>query len=133
VIKFDQQFGSKHHLFFRHGSNDCTQMASDNSNAIVGPGARFLARKRLNDAYVLIGSASSRREPWQMRVSFARYLDQDHGDQNQGYDPTKLGFPRHWRRRFREGHSRAVCHLRLPDARQYPTGSITNWCRSSRT
>jgi hypothetical protein len=60
------------------------------------------------------------------RVSFAR-LDQDRGDQNKGYDLTKLGFPASWRHRFREGHS-SVC-IAISDYQtlgQYPTGSITN-------
>ena len=40
VIKLDQQIGENNHLFFRHASNDRTQMAYDNSNAIIGPGAQ---------------------------------------------------------------------------------------------
>src|SRR5947209_1223135 len=74
VIKFDQQFGSRHHLFFRHGSNDRTQMAFDNSNAIVGPGARgSLPEKRINDAYVLdwVGVMTPRTVA-NVRVSCAR-------------------------------------------------------------
>src|SRR5262249_25303632 len=53
VFKFDQNFGSSHHLFFRQGSNDRTEMRG--TNGIVGKvGADGpLPLKRVNDAYVL--------------------------------------------------------------------------------
>src|SRR6185436_10755896 len=129
VIKFDQQFGSKHHLFFRHGSNDRTQMAFDNSNAIVGPGARgSLPEKRLNDAYVLdwVGIITPRTVA-NVRVSFSRYLDQDRGDQNQGYDLTKLGFPASLASQIPGGPFFGVYAISdYQTLGQYPTGSITN-------
>jgi hypothetical protein len=129
VIKFDQQFGSKHHLFFRHGSNDRTQMAFDNSNAIVGPGARgSLPEKRINDAYVLdwVGIMTPRTVA-NVRISFARYLDQDRGDQNQGFDPAKLGFPTSLTSQLPGGAFFGVYAISdYQTLGQYPTGSITN-------
>ncbi len=129
VIKFDQQFGSKHHLFFRHGSNDRTQMAFDNSNSIIGPGARgSLPEKRVNDAYVLdwVGIVTPRTVA-NMRVSFARYLDQDRADQNQGYDLTKLGFPSSLAAQIPGGPFFGVYGISdYQTLGQYPTGSITN-------
>src|SRR5262245_4471931 len=129
VIKFDQQFGSKHHLFFRHGSNDRTQMAFDNSNAIVGPGARgSLPEKRVNDAYVLdwVGVMTPRTVA-NVRISFARYLDQDRGDQNVGFDMTKLGFPASLVSQLLGGPYFGVYGISdYQTLGQYPTGTITN-------
>ena len=129
VIKFDQQFGSKHHLFFRHGSNDRTQMAFDNSNAIVGPGARgSLPEKRINDAYVLdwVGVMTPRTVA-NVRISFARYLDQDRGDQNQGFDMSKLGFPASLVGQLPGGPFFGVYAISdYQTLGQYPTGTITN-------
>jgi len=129
VIKFDQQFGSRHHLFFRHGSNDRTQMAFDNSNAIVGPGARgSLPEKRINDAYVLdwVGVVTPTTVA-NVRISFARYLDQDRGDQNLGFDMSKLGFPASLVGQLPGGPFFGVYAISdYQTLGQYPTGTITN-------
>src|SRR3954465_10603747 len=129
VIKFDQQFGSKHHMFFRHGSNDRTQRAFDNSNAIIGPGARgSLPEKRINDAYALdwVGVMTPRTVA-NVRVSFARYLEQDRGDQNQGFDMTKLGFPTSMVSQLPGGPYFGVYAISdYQTLGQYPSGSITN-------
>jgi hypothetical protein len=129
VIKFDQQFGSKHHMFFRHGSNDRTQRAFDDSNAIVGPGARgSLPEKRINDAYVLdwVGVLTPRTVA-NARVSFARYLEQDRSDQNQGYDMTQLGFPPSLVSQLPGGPFFGVYNITdYQTLGRYPSGSITN-------
>jgi len=93
VIKFDQNFGDKNHVFFRHASNDRTEIRP--TNGVKGPGADGqLPLKRVNDAYVvdwvrtvtatLIGNA---------RFSFARYIEGSRGDPDNGFSPTQLGFP----------------------------------------
>ena len=104
-------------------------MAFDNSNAIIGPGARgSLPEKRINDAYVLdwVGIMTPRTVA-NVRVSFARYLDQDRGDQNEGFDMTKLGFPSSLVSQLPGGPFFGVYAISdYQTLGQYPTGSITN-------
>jgi hypothetical protein len=130
TVKLDQQLGSKHHLFFRAGSNDRTQMAfDDGSNAIIGPGARgSLPEKRINDAYVLdwVGVLTPRTVA-NVRVSFARYLEQDRSDQNEGFDLTKLGFPASLASQIPGGPFFGVYNITdYQNLGRYPSGSITN-------
>jgi hypothetical protein len=60
-------------------------------------------------------------------VSFARYLEQDRGDQNQGFDMTKLGFPASLVSQLPGGPFFGVYTINdYQTLGQYPTGSITN-------
>jgi hypothetical protein len=93
VLKFDQQLGDKHHLFFREASNDRTEHR--NTNGVLGLGWQGPGPlKRLNDAYVLdwVGAV---RPTFLLggRVSFARYVEGSRGDPNIGTSPTVNGFP----------------------------------------
>ena len=93
VIKLDQNFGDKHHVFFRHASNDRTELRS--FNGVNGPGADGqLPLKRVNDAYVLdwVGTLNPTTIA-NARISFARYIEGSRGDPDNGFSPTKLGFP----------------------------------------
>ena len=49
-----------------------------------------------------------------------RYLEQDRGDQNQGFDMSKLGFPPSLVSQLPGGRSLACTHHRLSDARPVP-------------
>src|ERR1051326_2022085 len=52
AIKIDHNFGERHHMFFRHASNDRTEMRP--TNGVKGPGADGqLPLKRVNDAYAI--------------------------------------------------------------------------------
>ena len=94
VIKFDQNFGSNHHLFFRHASNDRTEMRSTNGLLGVGEDGP-LPLKRVNDAYVLDWVGTLRPTLIaNFRVSFNRYLDPSYGHGNEGFDLSTLGFPK---------------------------------------
>src|SRR5205814_680620 len=54
VIKIDQNFGDKHHVFFRHASNDRTEIRSFNGLAKDVPASDGqFPLKRVNDAYVI--------------------------------------------------------------------------------
>lgn len=75
VIKFDQNFGSRNHMFFRHASNDRTEIRS--TNGVRGPGEDGpLPLKRVNDAYVVdwVGTINPTFIA-NMRVSFNRYVE----------------------------------------------------------
>jgi len=92
AIKFDQSFRERHRLFFRHASNDRTEIRP--TNGVRGPGeAGPLPLKRVNDAYVLdwVGTL------WptlilNVRSSFNRFIEGSSGDGNRGFDPASLGF-----------------------------------------
>ncbi len=94
VIKLDQNFGDRHHVFFRHASNDRTEMRSTNGLKGVaedGP----LPLKRVNDAYVIdwVGTLQPTLIA-NFRISFNRYLDPSYGHGNEGFDLSTLGFPK---------------------------------------
>ena len=94
VIKFDQNIGTRHHLFFRHASNDRTE--DRNTNGVTrGPGQDGQhPLKRVNDAYVLdwVGTVSPTFIA-NIRTSWNRYVEGSRGDGNAGASPTTLGFP----------------------------------------
>ena len=96
VIKLDQNIGSLHHLFFRHASNDRTEIRSVNGlsqNAPASDGQFPL--KRVNDAYVIdwVGTLKPTLIV-NARVSFNRYIEGSAGYGNQNTSPTTLGFPK---------------------------------------
>ncbi len=94
VFKFDQNFGDRHHVFFRNGSNDRTEMRG--TNGIVGKvGADGpLPLKRINDAYVLDWLWTlSPTMILDSKVSFSRYIESNDGLINKSFDLTSLGFP----------------------------------------
>ncbi len=94
VIKFDQNMGDRHRMFFRHASNDRTEMRSTNGlHGVAEDGP--LPLKRVNDAYVLdwVGTLQP-TTILNARLSYNRYLDPSYGRGNQGFDLTSLGFPK---------------------------------------
>lgn len=94
VFKFDQNFGSRNHVFFRHGSNDRTEFRSSNGirGKVGGDGPQPL--KRVNDAYVLDWvSTVSATMIVNAKVSFSRYIESNAGLANQDFDMTSLGLP----------------------------------------
>ncbi|MEK7751975.1 MAG: TonB-dependent receptor [Acidobacteriota bacterium] len=93
VIKFDQNISQMHHLFFRHASNDRTEMR--NTNGVIGPGEDGPAPlKRVNDAYVIdwVGTITPTFIA-NARVSWNRYIEGSAGWGNRGFSPAQLGFP----------------------------------------
>ena len=97
VIKFDQQFGSKHHFSFREIRSNRPEMGWDGSNSITGVGqSGSLPEIRTNDGLSLewVGIISPQMV-LNTRVSFSRYLAQDRGDANAGLRPdASWDFPR---------------------------------------
>lgn len=95
VIKFDQNIGNNHHLFFRHASNDRTEERSTNGLPKGSPGEDGpLPLKRINDAYVLdwVGTLQPTLIA-NARFSVSRYVEGSRGDGNAGFNLTSLGFP----------------------------------------
>jgi len=93
VFKFDQNFGERNRVFFRHASNDRTEWRG--TNGVRGPGedGQF-PLKRVNDAYVIDWlSTISPNTIFNVRSSFTRYIEGSRSDANLEYDMTKLGFP----------------------------------------
>ena len=93
MFRFDQSFGDRHRVFFRHASNDRTEIRP--TNDVTGPGADGqLPLKRVNDAYVLdwVGTLQPTFIA-NVRASFNRYIEGSRGDPNAGHSPTELGFP----------------------------------------
>lgn len=95
VIKIDQNFGDKHHVFFRHASNDRTEIRSTNGLAKDVPASDGqFPLKRVNDAYVLDWVGAMRPTLIaNARVSFNRYIEGSAGYGNSSYSPSQLGFP----------------------------------------
>lgn len=95
VIKIDQNFGNNHHVFFRHASNDRTEIRSTNGLAKDVPASDGqFPLKRVNDAYVLdwVGTMKPTLIT-NARISFNRYIEGSAGYGNQDFSPTQLGFP----------------------------------------
>jgi hypothetical protein len=93
MFRFDQNLGDKHRLFFRHASNDRTEIRP--TNDVKGAGADGqLPLKRLNDAYVLdwVGTVRPTLIA-NIRGSWNRYVEGARGDPNKGHPPTEAGFP----------------------------------------
>ena len=94
VFKFDQNFGSRHRTFFRHGSNDRSEMRS--TNGLLGKVGADGPQpcKRINDAYVLDWVTTlSPTTIINPRVSFSRYMYKNDAVINRDFDMTSLGFP----------------------------------------
>ncbi|HKA00904.1 MAG TPA: carboxypeptidase-like regulatory domain-containing protein [Candidatus Solibacter sp.] len=94
VFKFDQNIGDRHHVFFRHGSNDRSEQRTFNG-ILKGPGQDGQhPLKRVNDAYVIdwVGTLSPTLIV-NARASFSRYVEGSRADDDRGFDLTTLGFP----------------------------------------
>ena len=94
VFKFDQNLGSRHRTFFRHGSNDRSEMRSTNGllGKVGADGPQPL--KRINDAYVLDWVTTlSPTTILNPRISFSRYMYANDAVINRDFDMTSLGFP----------------------------------------
>lgn len=95
TVKIDQNIGSNHRFFFRHASNDRTETRTTNG-IMRAPGEDGpLPLKRVNDAYVVDWVSNfSPTLIFNIRPSFARYIEGSRGDGNRGFDITSLGFPK---------------------------------------
>lgn len=94
TLKFDWNFGDKHRVFFREGSNDRTENRP--VNGLVGPGEDGqLPFQRLNDSYVLDWTATlSPTLVVDVRASNTRFIEKGTGKDNEGFDLTSLGLPK---------------------------------------
>jgi carboxypeptidase family protein len=104
MLRFDQNIGDKQRIFFRHASNDRTEIRP--TNDVQGPGADGqLPLKRVNDAYVAdwVGTISPTFIA-NVRASWNRYIEGSRGDPDKGHPPTEVGFP-----------ASLVSQLSLPD------------------
>jgi hypothetical protein len=129
VLRIDQQVGARHHLAFREIRSNRLEMGWDGSNAVVGPGeAGSLPEVRTNDILGLewVGILTPQLV-LNARVSFSRYLGEDRGDANAGFDITKLGFPSSLAKQLPGGAFFGVYNFsNYFNLGQYPSGDITN-------
>jgi len=129
ILKIDQQAGSKHHFAFREIRSNRLEMGYDGSNAALGPGqSGSLPEIRTNDSLGLewVGIMSPQMV-LNARLSFARYLGEDRGDANAGFDITKLGFPSSLAKSLPGGpFFGTYSFTNYFNLGQYPTGDITN-------
>jgi hypothetical protein len=129
VVKVDQQIGARHHFSFREIRSNRLEMGWDGSNAVMGPGeSGSLPEIRTNDTLGLewVGIISPQVVA-NVRVSYARYLGEDRGDANAGFDLTKLGFPASLVNSLPGGSFFGTYSFsNYFNLGQYPTGDITN-------
>ncbi len=129
IAKIDQQIGSKNHFSFREIRSNRLEMGWDGSNSLTGPGQNgSLPEIRTNDTLGLewVGIISPQMVV-NARVSFARYLGEDRGDQNAGFDLTKLGLPSSLVKSLPGGPFFGTYSFgNYAGLGQYPTGDITN-------
>ena len=129
VAKVDQQVGSKNRFSFREIRSNRLEMGWDGNNSLSGPGQNgSLPEIRTNDTLGLewVGILSPQMVV-DARVSFARYLGEDRGDQNAGFDLTKLGFPSSLVNSLPGGAFFGTYSFsNYASLGQYPTGDITN-------
>jgi len=94
AIRFDFNLGDKDRIFFRHASNDRTELRPTNAVLNKAGADGQLPLKRVNDAYVLdwVRTASPTFIP-NLRFSWNRYIEGSRGDPNKGHSPTEVGFP----------------------------------------
>ncbi len=129
LVKIDQQVGTRNHFSFREIRSNRLEMGFDGSNANMGPGENgSLPEIRTNDSLGLewVGIISPKLVA-NARVSFSRYLGEDRGDANAGFDLTKLGFPSSLVNSLPGGaFFGAYSFTNYYSLGQYPTGDITN-------
>jgi hypothetical protein len=129
VLRIDQQVGARNHFAFREIRSNRLENGWDGSNAIMGPGeAGSLPEIRTNDILGLewVGIVSPQMV-LNARVSFSRYLGEDRGDANAGFDLTKLGFPSSLVSKLPGGaFFGTYSFANYFNLGQYPTGDITN-------
>jgi hypothetical protein len=129
VLRIDQQVGARNHFAFREIRSNRLENGWDGSNAIMGPGeAGSLPEIRTNDILGLewVGIVSPQMV-LNARISFSRYLGEDRGDANAGFDLTKLGFPSSLVSNLPGGaFFGTYSFANYFNLGQYPTGDITN-------
>ena len=129
VAKIDQQIGSYNHFFVRQLRNNRLEEGYDNGNAIIGVGQNgSLPEIRTNDGISLDWvSILSPKLVLDVRLSFNRYLGEDRGDANAGFDMTKLGLPQSLVSELPGGAFFGNYNIsNYQTLGQYPTGDITN-------
>jgi hypothetical protein len=94
VFKFDQNFGSRHRVFFREAANDRSALRDTNGIRDTVGSEGYFPHKRINDAYILDWvSTISPTMIVNARVSFSRYVESNDVAINEAFDMTQLGFP----------------------------------------
>jgi len=129
VVKIDQQIGDRNHFSFREIRSNRLEMGFDGNNSLTGPGQNgSLPEIRTNDTLGLewVGIISPQLVV-NARVSFARYLGEDRGDKNLGFNNTSLGFPSSLVNSLPGGaYFGNYSFTNYASLGQYPTGDITN-------
>ena len=96
VTKVDQNISERQRLFVRYTRNDRTETRPTNGVRADQPGVDGqVPLKRVNDSAVIdwVGNVSASLL-FNVRMSFARYVEASQGTPNEGFDITQLGFPK---------------------------------------
>ncbi|MDQ6678105.1 MAG: carboxypeptidase regulatory-like domain-containing protein [Acidobacteriota bacterium] len=96
AAKIDQNLSERHRFFVRYTRNDRTEIRPTNGVPVDKPGVDGQAPlKRTNDSAAIDWiSTLTPNVILNVRTSFARYVEAAWGTPNNGFDLTKLGFPR---------------------------------------
>jgi hypothetical protein len=93
LFKFDANLSEKHRMFFRHASNDRTEMRDQ--SGISGPGECCqLPFQRIND-HVTADWVSTISPTFILNVrgSYNRFIEKGRSNASEGFDATTLGLP----------------------------------------
>jgi hypothetical protein len=132
VAKFDQSFGTKHRMFWRHADNSRYQERNTNGIASAPGTDGYYRHQRINFAEVLDWvSTLSPTFVLNVRLSFNRYVEKNGRGQspngNEGFDITTLGFPKSLASSLPNGANFGVYAFSgYTGLGAYPTADITN-------
>jgi hypothetical protein len=130
MFKFDANIGDRNRIFFRHASNDRTEMR--NENGVFGPGECCqLPFQRINDHVTLDWvSTLSPTLILNVRGSYNRFIEKGLSAASEGFDATTLGLPQSLVSQLPVGGKFPKFQLRgqwdYPDLGRYPGGNTTN-------
>ncbi|MBY0503014.1 MAG: carboxypeptidase-like regulatory domain-containing protein [Bryobacteraceae bacterium] len=96
AAKVDQNISERQRFFVRYTRNDRTETRPTNGVKVDSPGVDGqVPLKRVNDSAALdwVGTVSASLL-FNVRMSFARYVEASRGTPNEGFDITQLGFPK---------------------------------------
>jgi hypothetical protein len=131
LFKFDVNFGDRHRMFFRHASNDRTEMR--NENTVIGPGECCqLPFQRINDHVTLDWvSTLSSTLILNIRGSYNRFIEKGTSAASEGFDPVaELGLPQSLMSQVPVSGKFPKFEFRgqfdYPDLGRYPSGNTTN-------
>jgi hypothetical protein len=129
ATKIDQTINERHKFFLRYTKNDRTEIRPTNGVPYDQPGVSGPdPLKRINDSAVIDWlSTLSPNLIFNVRTSFARYVESSQGTPNNTFDLTKLGFPQSLASQLPGGPNFGVyTFTNYQTLGSYPTSNISN-------